>query len=365
MSGPRDPIAAALIKSGLCPPELVDDFLAAPAETRRRLVDSGQRITAGALLPIHPYADLFPSMSAEQYEALREDIKKNGVREPIRIYKGQIIDGKHRQRACIELGIDPPTKLYRQSDPLHFVISTNLCRRHLTESQRSMVASTIATMLPGAPKGNRNAASKEDKNKSARLRDCIEPADGRLTQRQVAEDLGVSDRSITYARRVREHGSPELIRAVEANEIAVSAAAVIAQSLPPSAQTEIVTSGLGKEAAKHLRTNSKEIGRALVNDPEASASFLDLIRRTKRTGETKPTPRAKSPKSGWLEVAESPRYPDDYYVYLPGLPDPADGVKVGRFDGNTWRDLVTGEIIEPANWMPKPLPPTAGGNGHV
>lgn len=69
-----DSIVNALVSSGIVPTDLVDAFMAAPAEIRRRCFDSGQTITAGALFEIHPLAELFPSMTQDQYEALRDDI---------------------------------------------------------------------------------------------------------------------------------------------------------------------------------------------------------------------------------------------------------------------------------------------------
>ena len=88
-------------------------------------------------------------MSKEQYEALREDIAAHGVQEPIWVYEGRIIDGKHRQHACIELGIDPPRRKYTGKDPVGFVVARNLRRRHMSESQRAMVAAKLANMRQG------------------------------------------------------------------------------------------------------------------------------------------------------------------------------------------------------------------------
>ena len=54
------------------------------------------------------------------------------------------------QAACSEIGIEPITKPWDQrGDALSYVISKNLHRRHLNESQRAMVAPKIATMRQG------------------------------------------------------------------------------------------------------------------------------------------------------------------------------------------------------------------------
>ena len=44
---PVDPLANAVVHSGMVPPEVLDAYLAAPDEVRRRGFDAGQAGTAG------------------------------------------------------------------------------------------------------------------------------------------------------------------------------------------------------------------------------------------------------------------------------------------------------------------------------
>src|SRR5262245_17994207 len=100
-------------------------------------------------LEAHPAADLFPLMVGEEFESFKADIAKNGQKVAIVTYKGQVLDGRNRHRACTELNIDPKTWEYPGDNPLGYVISMNLLRRHLDESQRSMVAAKLANMKLG------------------------------------------------------------------------------------------------------------------------------------------------------------------------------------------------------------------------
>ena len=56
-----------------------------------------------------------------------------------------MLDGRNRLRACEELGIAPPTETY-DGDPVAYVVSLNIARRHLNESQRGLVAAKLANM---------------------------------------------------------------------------------------------------------------------------------------------------------------------------------------------------------------------------
>lgn len=196
---------------------------------------------------VHSIADIFPRMSAAEYAALRDDIQKNGQREPIWVWNDQIIDGRHRAQACEELGIEPASRQYDgdESTLVAFVVSLNLHRRHLDESQRAMVAGRLATL----PKGTNQHASIEAP-----------------TQTQAAGLLNVSRPSVQRAREVIEHGAPELMQAVESGRVSVSAAATIADGLREhkEQQAEIVARGEREilEAAKAIRTKKAEERRA-------------------------------------------------------------------------------------------------------
>ena len=88
----------------------------------------------------HPLANLFPLLPDDESSALASDIKKNGLREPITIYQGMILDGRNRYRACRKARVTPAFKEYKGEDPIPFIVSKNLARRHLSDSQRALLA---------------------------------------------------------------------------------------------------------------------------------------------------------------------------------------------------------------------------------
>jgi len=98
-------------------------------------------------MEFHNIANIFPLMTGDEYEALRNDIAANGLLEPIWTYQGKIIDGRNRYRACLEVGIEPEYREWSGGKPLAFVISMNLHRRHLTPSQCAAVGVNIKHWL--------------------------------------------------------------------------------------------------------------------------------------------------------------------------------------------------------------------------
>lgn len=193
----------------------------------------------------HPLANIFPWLEGAANDALREDIRQNGVREPIVFLDGAILDGRNRYQCARHLGVPYPRREFGSdpldgTDPLAFVISLNLTRRHLTEPQRASVAAKIANMKPG---DNQHSGG-------ANLPDQPAPVPVAVA----AEMLNVSERSVKSARKVHAEGAPELVAALDAGKVAVSTAADIA-TLPKAEQVEIVARG-EKEilaAAKAIR----------------------------------------------------------------------------------------------------------------
>lgn len=95
-------------------------------------------VNAGTQPKAHPAADSFPMMNDARYAELRDDILENGLRQPITLYDGQVLDGRNRMKACAELGVKPTFRDY-EGDPWAYVWSLNGLRRDLVEEQRYLI----------------------------------------------------------------------------------------------------------------------------------------------------------------------------------------------------------------------------------
>jgi hypothetical protein len=151
-------------------------------------------------------------MVEPDFTALVNDIKAHGQQLPIVVYENQVLDGWHRYKACQQLGITPTLEDFTGTDPLTFVLSLNLQRRHLTESQRAMVAAELATLERG---GDRRSTEFKVPRGTLKQKASIE---------DVAKQLDVSPRSVKRAKIVRKHGSPALVDAVKTGKTTVNAA---------------------------------------------------------------------------------------------------------------------------------------------
>jgi len=166
---------------------------------------------------LHDYCKLFPPCTAEEYVLLKESIKKNGLLEPLVLLDGKILDGQNRDMVCQELGIEPDTVEFTGDDPLEFVLSKNLHRRHLNESQRAMIASELANMCRGEPKpANLPVYESQQPQGITQNR--------RVSQAEAAEMLNVSERSVRTAAKIKKDATPEVIQQVKEGKKTLNAA---------------------------------------------------------------------------------------------------------------------------------------------
>lgn len=235
----------------------------------------------------HPLANIFPLLEGDELTALADDIKANGQHEPIllaypsepkdyKCYSGKdgflgsdakcnlkpddgrwlcttcdygvapceplILDGRNRYRACLQAGVEPwfeDVGLPEARWP-SYVVSLNLRRRHLNESQRSLVAAKLANLKDGQTKTGASI-------------------DAPVSQIDAAELLNVSRPSVQRAAAIIEKGETTLVEAVQDGKVSVFAAADVA-TLPKEEQREIVAKGEREilEAAKKIRAEKAE-----------------------------------------------------------------------------------------------------------
>ena len=200
-------------------------------------------------LPFHPLCEMVPAMSQEEYQALCDDIRAHGLLEPIWTWQGQIIDGRHRARACRQLGITP---VYREWDGqgslLLFVLRENVWRRHLNSSQKAMIALSAEAhfALEAAryqkAQGPRGTEGGRGHRKEPTLPTKMLDIEEKPVQRESAHRAGaLLHVSGTYVREAKKivTQAPELQSAVLAGHLDLRHAKTLAR-LPAEQRTSIL-----------------------------------------------------------------------------------------------------------------------------
>lgn len=94
-------------------------------------------------MPVHPAAEVFPMLPPDELSELADDIKANGLAHPIVVKDGVLIDGRNRRAACLLAGVTPHTVELNGQDPVAYILSTNITRRHLSKGQRAVATAML------------------------------------------------------------------------------------------------------------------------------------------------------------------------------------------------------------------------------
>ena len=180
-------------------------------------------------LELHPLCSYFPRMREDDFNALKSDILSNGQLNPIMTLDGMILDGGNRYRALVELGIPPITIEYTGFNPVQFVLSSNLHRRHLTQGQAAVIVSATQDWAKAHGRGGDRKSDKV-KNQSATLHfDSV-------AERQL--ESGASERTQKEADKLVKNAPQEVIKQVSTGEKSLNKA-MIEQGLKPERKQEI------------------------------------------------------------------------------------------------------------------------------
>jgi protein gp37/ParB-like chromosome segregation protein Spo0J len=188
------------------------------------------------MLKAHPLADCLPDMPEDQFESFKEDISGLGVLEPITILDGMILDGRHRYRACLELGIECPMRHVDNVSPHDLVRSLNLHRRHLDASQRSMVGQALLKPFEDEAKKRQIEHAGTAPGKPKTLEENLPQVLPRRASEEVAKIVNVSPRLVKDAKVVADEGTPEERKAVINGKAAVTTTAKQVRSRRPQVQ---------------------------------------------------------------------------------------------------------------------------------
>jgi hypothetical protein len=222
----------------------------------------------------HPISELIPAMSDQDYARLREDIQAHGLLQPITLYEGQILDGRHRHRVCSELGITPRfTEFSGDSQTAaQFVFSQNLARRQLSKGQLALAGVKLKAFYSERARERQKVLGRHH----GALLPVNLPEGVGDARDEAARLVGVSGRTVDHAERVMNEAHPDVVAKVESGEMSLNEA--------------ISLLALPKDSQKRLA--------AIANKPQRRAKLsknLHISQGRKRGAAARATPRAKPP----------------------------------------------------------------------
>lgn len=244
---------------------------------------------------VHPAADIFPRLPKDELRELANDIKSHGLREAIWLWKDSnsdvLIDGRNRLAACEIAGVIPEFRHYAGSNPVEFIISQNIHRRHLTAGQKAAAAHELKpffeakaverrSQAKGKPRGQKAASVSADRREE-------KPNRKRKSSEQAAKAVGSSGRSVERYERVL-NTAPDLAAKVKADDISLDRAERIVRDRAAESQRADQARQDAKASKIEIRcdirlgdfrevlSDVKDV-QAIITDPPYPKEFLPLL----------------------------------------------------------------------------------------
>ena len=230
----------------------------------------------------HPVCLLFPQMTHEELQDLAEDIKVKGLLHDILLHEGKILDGRNRYLACGMAGVEPRFKEWKgEGSPLQWAISENMVRRHLTSSQRAVLALELLPLLEEEAHQRKRLSPGRGKNTRKNFR-MFSTENGNGEARQIAARMTQTNSAYVQAvKAIKEH-APELLDTIRSGTLRVPDAARLAR-LPASERRGILrrcnghpmTAGDLREVAREVKTEIRQrAARAFARTNTSSSNIL-------------------------------------------------------------------------------------------
>ena len=265
------------------------EFLALSEEVRpwlTTITPPNNRFNGRTYKP-HPVADCFPLMTGSAFRDLVDDLRHNGMTQPVLVLGDYILDGRNRLLAAFEAGLTmiPVKELPHNTDAVALGTSLNIHRRHMTASQCACACASLLDLSQRAYRANHPDVDLPDSGSAdasdpAGDAEPIDPAlrraldsSGVVSARLLAKEAGLSPTSVVAAQRLRRSAS-DLFEAVYHGAITLNDAQHI-QFEPEDVRRQAVDDVRAGEASSAVRAIRKRYQREPVSDPDAGPSPSD------------------------------------------------------------------------------------------
>jgi hypothetical protein len=225
-------------------------------------------------LKVHPVAALFPLLEGVEFEQLVESIKTDGLLEAIWIWRGQLVEGRNRERACEAADVKPRYRELEAQDEaevVRFILAKNVRRRHLTASQRAMLANNLRPYYEAAAKERQREAGGDKKSADAQNpRPEFRAGDDRSerTDHRLASLFAVGHDLVSRAHKIAQ-SSPELAKEVLTGAITVNAAYAKIKEAETADDTEADDTEADETEANETKANETKADETEANETKA------------------------------------------------------------------------------------------------
>ncbi len=232
-------------------------------------------------------------LTADEYEALERSLLAEGCRDALVLWNDILVDGHNRYGICQKHGLPfntvQNTRFQSMEDVHLWMIEQHLGRRSVSDYQRGVLALRKRAILGARQKAQRDA----DSNTAIAASDATSDADAdarppwddmpvAVSRAELAREAKLSSNQVSMIERIHAQAAPEVVEALKAGAISISAAAAVA-SLPEDEQRSAAQAGKAelrqaakraRDARKRTKPEASDAADAAGDEPRADARAL-------------------------------------------------------------------------------------------
>ncbi|MCD0259088.1 plasmid replication/partition related protein [Xanthomonas melonis] len=247
-------------------------------------------------------------LTPDEHEALERSLLAEGCRDALVLWGDVLVDGHNRYGICQKHGLPFQTvqnpRFQSMQDVHLWMIEQHLGRRSVSDFQRGVLAlrkreilaarqrpqreTDVAADAPGPANTAAPAGSDEPAVSDSGTVQAIEDTDSPpweetstpVSRAELAREARLSSNQVVMIERIHKQAAPEVVQAVKAGEISISAAAAVA-TLSEDEQRAAAQAGKAelKQAAKRVRDAKRKPKPDDAEGGEAERRDLKALQR--------------------------------------------------------------------------------------
>ena len=218
------------------------------------------------------FKKLIPVLTAEEFKQLEANILKDGIREPLMLWNGYLIDGHNRYQIAMKHSIEyscSDIEFDNENDVKEWMINNQFGRRNLSNYQRSVLALELESVF-----------SKRAKEQQVRKPEFVLPMLAEQkpidTRKELAKVANVSHGTLDKVKKIQAVATPEVKAQLSTGEVSINQVYQDIKKEEKQIEKQIKID-LIKEKAIDFKNDDIEIHNIDFRELKINTGTIDLI----------------------------------------------------------------------------------------
>lgn len=217
------------------------------------------------------FKKLIPALTAEEFKQLEENILKDGIRDPLVLWNGYLIDGHNRYQIAFKHGLVYKTidkEFEDESQVKEWMINNQFGRRNLSNYQRSVLALELESVF--------SKRAKEQQGQRNDIKPTLAISKPIETRKELSKIANVSHGTLDKVKLIQAQATPEVKAQLSNGEVSINQVYQEIKKEEKQIEKQIKID-LIKEKAIDFKNDDIEIHNIDFRELKINTGTIDLI----------------------------------------------------------------------------------------